>query len=113
MRDTENLRRLRREWYHRNREREAEKQRVRKLNRSKEITLFIKNLKESTPCTDCNKNYPACVMDFDHLRDKKFTISVSKANLSMKSLLAEIAKCEIVCANCHRLRTEKRRMEVV
>ena len=49
-------------------------------------------------------------MDFDHLRDKKFNISNSMG-MPEAALLAEIAKCEVVCSNCHRIRTEKRRVK--
>lgn len=56
---------------------------------------------------DCLKLYPFYCMDFDHVRGKK-KFDIGKAVLlqvTMKELLAEIAKCEIVCANCHRVRT--------
>jgi hypothetical protein len=52
------------------------------------------------------------VMDFDHREGELKTDNV--ANLvasphSMKKLLEEIAKCDLVCANCHRIRTHARR----
>jgi len=68
---------------------------------------YIKELKEKTPCKDCGKNYPSYVMHFDHLHDKKFHIG-SKTSVSRSTLLEEISKCEIVCANCHAERTHKR-----
>lgn len=108
MKDQENLRRLRREWYHRNKQQESEKQRIRKKKRYEEAKIFLDGLKESTPCADCGNTYPSCVMDFDHLDDKKFSIANRKGDVSLKTLLFEISKCEIVCANCHRLRTLKR-----
>ncbi len=52
------------------------------------------------PCTDCGIQYPFYVMQFDHLGDKEFTPSNAGAS-SVKRVLAEIAKCEVVCANCH------------
>lgn len=64
---------------------------------------------KSAPCTDCSICYPYWVMDFDHVRGaKSFNLGVG-ANKSVAKLLAEIAKCDIVCANCHRLRTHARR----
>jgi hypothetical protein len=63
------------------------------------------------PCADCGRRFPPCVMQFDH-RDpstKKLTISRSRAR-GHATLLAEVAKCDIVCTNCHRERTYKRRM---
>lgn len=68
-------------------------------------------LKEGKPCTDCGIVYPHYVMEWDHLpgSDKKFGIS-SNMQRSMESILLEIAKCELVCANCHAIRTHERRM---
>ncbi|HJW49925.1 MAG TPA: hypothetical protein VJ726_10950 [Candidatus Limnocylindria bacterium] len=63
------------------------------------------------PCLDCGRRFPPCVMQFDHREPatKKFVISRSRT-LAHATLLAEVAKCDIVCANCHRDRTYKRRM---
>jgi hypothetical protein len=61
---------------------------------------------KSKPCADCGGTFPPYVMDFDH-RDpsqKSFTISKRFAN-RWERLLEEIAKCDVVCANCHRVRT--------
>ena len=55
--------------------------------------------------------YAPWVMDFDHLgkTEKKFNISdVIRRGYSKATILAEIAKCELVCANCHRQRTHDR-----
>lgn len=61
---------------------------------------------KSKPCTDCKKTYPHYVMDFDHLdpNTKSFNIGTWKGQ-SKENLIKEIAKCELVCANCHRIRT--------
>ena len=71
----------------------------------------IVSIKEASPCMDCNKKYPACVMDFDH-RDPTMKIAdvgtmIQKCN--RPKLFEEIAKCDLVCSNCHRLRTSNRR----
>lgn len=64
---------------------------------------------KSRPCLDCGLQYPPYVMDFDHVRGKKsFQIGQSKCR-SRDKVLAEIAKCDVVCSNCHRLRTFKER----
>lgn len=62
---------------------------------------------KAVPCVDCGIQYPPPVMEFDHVRGKK-TMNVSEmlsGSLSLGRVLAEIAKCEVRCANCHRLRT--------
>lgn len=58
-------------------------------------------------CTDCLGMFPNCVYQFDHLRDKEFEIGHC-LTYSMRRLLAEADKCELVCANCHAIRTAKR-----
>lgn len=63
------------------------------------------------PCADCGKNFPSSVMDFDHARgEKRGTISKLRLH-SPEKLAAELAKCDLVCAVCHRLRTGRRMEE--
>jgi hypothetical protein len=59
---------------------------------------------------DCGGRFPSFVMEFDHREDqvKAFNISSSRDYVSLARLLAEIAKCDIVCVLCHRLRTARR-----
>lgn len=74
----------------------------RTYNRVREVIEKAKDV----PCTDCGEKYPHYVMDFDH-RDratKKINVGATR---SMKETLAEIEKCDIVCSNCHRIRTWK------
>ena len=56
------------------------------------------------PCTDCGGSFPYYVMDFDHLGDKVALIS-RMTTYGPEQVLAEVAKCDLVCANCHRIRT--------
>jgi hypothetical protein len=44
-------------------------------------------------------------MDFDHIGPKTAEVSSMVRTLSTERLLAEVRKCEVVCANCHRVRT--------
>ena len=75
-------------------------------NRKKTIDYLLKI--KSNPCTDCGKVYPPCCMDFDHINDDKFgNISTLKGR-SIYGINKEILKCELVCSNCHRIRTFKR-----
>lgn len=60
------------------------------------------------PCTDCGEVFNPWQMDFDHLGEKTFDLAYMKTRVSRKRLLEEIAKCELVCANCHRQRTWER-----
>jgi len=63
------------------------------------------------PCLDCEGRFPPCSMDFDH-RDptsKRFAVTRMIGRTGTARILEEVAKCDIVCANCHRLRTFERR----
>src|SRR5712692_934984 len=67
---------------------------------------FIHQAK-NVPCLDCGKRYPLYVMDFDH-RDryqKKFNISQGPVNFTLEEIKHEVDKCDVVCCNCHRIRT--------
>lgn len=85
--------------------RDAEIQRVMRRQRA---TLDLLRDVRRVPCADCRGTFPPYVMDFDH-RDpdrKLFNLTVTKSLLKNREVLfAEIAKCDIVCANCHRIRT--------
>ncbi len=60
----------------------------------------------SRPCMDCQISYPFPAMDFDHVLGKKVSsISRMKRSAGMGRVLDEIKKCELVCANCHAIRT--------
>lgn len=73
-----------------------------------EYCEWLNSLKNK-PCLDCKQKYPHYVMDFDHLRDKKFTLSKARKGFwARNKILAEIEKCELVCSNCHRERTYQR-----
>ncbi len=65
----------------------------------------------TVPCADCKGTFPPVCMDFDHLPGevKLFGIMNQYARRGRPALIAEIAKCEVVCSNCHRIRTAARR----
>ena len=77
------------------------------INRRKRARELVIKAKDK-PCLDCGIKYPSYVMDFDHKGKKNFNISVSASQCrSLSSIQKEIDKCEVVCANCHRMRTFK------
>jgi hypothetical protein len=57
-------------------------------------------------CADCGIRELA-VLEFDHLRDKTSAVSDMVAHASWRRILAEIARCDVVCANCHPRRTAR------
>lgn len=70
---------------------------------------YVWNVLSNSKCMDCHEKDPV-VLEFDH-RDRKDKIStisyLMSQKHSIKSLIKEIKKCDIVCANCHRKRTAK------
>lgn len=81
-------------------------------NRKRELalqrTVFLIEFFRTHACVDCGEADPV-VLEFDHLRDKRFAIGGALATQNWQSILDEIDKCEVVCANCHRRRTARRR----
>src|SRR5688572_11935819 len=70
---------------------------------------YLRSLKQA-PCTDCGVEYPHYVMEFDHARGEKlFNISSYQRAVGSERFLEELAKCDVVCANCHNIRTWNRR----
>lgn len=68
---------------------------------------------KSKPCTDCGQTFDPICMDFDHTgTDKLYNIGklVFKGR-PWEMIETEIAKCELVCSNCHRLRTKRRQQK--
>ena len=77
-------------------------------HRARNFELMIQYLL-THPCVDCGD---PVVLEFDHLPEftKGFEIAraITASTRSWATIAAEIAKCEVVCANCHRRRTAKR-----
>lgn len=64
---------------------------------------------KNKPCMDCGRSFPAVCMDFDHNPGKIKSFEISTAtDRTQEAILLEIAKCDLVCSNCHRLRTQTR-----
>jgi len=78
---------------------------LRSIKKRREFAQNVKN----RPCTDCGVQYPYYVMDFDHREGEKKEYLLSAIDkMSINTLKREIAKCDVVCANCHRERTFQR-----
>lgn len=75
----------------------------------RELVIALKD----QPCMDCGVPYPHWVMDLDH-RDPTTKVDnvstlVSSGEMSRTRFSEELAKCDVVCANCHREREHRRR----
>lgn len=98
----------RRDHYLENRERYIQRAALRKRELHLERTKLLIEYFSEHPCTDCGETDPV-VLEFDHLRDKEFEVGPKLATYPWKVVLAEIEKCEVVCGNCHKRRTARRR----
>lgn len=66
---------------------------------------------KARPCTDCGGSFPYWVMDLDHVPERgEKAFNLSDPGRSAEEVQLELAKCDPVCANCHRERTHQRRV---
>jgi hypothetical protein len=74
-------------------------------SRESRIKAWLRDYKQSIGCEDCGETHPAC-LEFHHTdpSEKKFSIGRVRDYLSVRLLKTEIAKCRLLCANCHRKR---------
>ena len=88
-------------------QRVKDRRRVEKRRKYRATLEWLWAIKESSPCTDCGQYFHHAAMSFDHLPGchKRGDIGTLVRHAGRKTLLEEMAKCELVCANCHALRT--------
>lgn len=100
-----------RKYYHDNHERQLHLAKLRKLRYIEERKIWLTEIKNK-PCADCGENYSPWVMDFDHRDGHNKVASISNLAInstsSFEKIKKEIEKCDLVCANCHRIRTHDR-----
>jgi hypothetical protein len=100
-------------WYAANRELH-----IRRLYASatKRRALLMERVNElkARPCADCGVQYPPYIMDFDHVTGEKLddVCGLRRRMMEWEKIAAEVAKCDVVCSNCHRARTYFRRLGI-
>lgn len=93
--------------YHKTRSKESlDRKFALQRKRIKEIRLWLTNYKTTNGCSQCSENDWRC-LDFHHNKgSKSFNIGdAGRAGKSIETIQSEIAKCIILCANCHRKET--------
>jgi hypothetical protein len=94
--------------HYRNNKRQYLDRNVRSYLKRRELVRQIK----SRPCADCGIQYPFYVMDFDHREGETKEYELNRIDrMTTRALMREIEKCDVVCSNCHRERTYKRRIK--
>lgn len=98
----------RKAWYHKNKEKDGflKKSNEQGVKRNRAVKEFIAEYKLNFGCTDCGFRGHHAALEFDHVIGDKL-INVSHAK-SINQAKLEISKCEVVCSNCHRIRTYQR-----
>jgi len=75
------------------------------LRKKERAVEFIRGILTSTPCRDCGETRIVC-LQFDHRDPSQKDRDISDMmKRSLARLRAEVAKCDVVCANCHAIRT--------
>lgn len=89
---------------------ERERRRATSSQRYRKGREIIAELKDR-PCADCGGRFPTFVMEFDHPdpSNKLFNVAMNCGGGITPKLLSEIEKCEVVCSNCHKIRTRQQR----
>jgi hypothetical protein len=95
------------EHYAANRQHYIDAEARRKQAKAEVRMTFLVEFFRSNPCVDCGERDPL-VLEFDHVRGKSFNIAKGIRDRNWQSVLDEMAKCDVVCANCHRRRTAQR-----
>ena len=72
-----------------------------------ETGKYLNAIKMERGCIDCGYKNSPVALDFDHVRDTKHMVLARMRAYSFASIDAEIAKCEVRCANCHRIKTHE------
>jgi hypothetical protein len=95
-------------WYKNRKTKKGYIEKLRKQgnDRSRKIKEFLANYKLDRGCQDCGYSKHHTALDFDHVTGIK-SINVCFAK-SIAMAKKEIKKCEVVCSNCHRIRTYER-----
>ena len=97
-----------RAYYKNNQERLKKRHKDRRQNLRARNRKYVAEYLAKNPCVDCGEDDPI-ILEFDHVRGKKLThvTKLARDNASLKRLDEEIAKCEVRCANCHRIKTHE------
>jgi len=95
-------------WYYQNQDRQKENVKQNNQQYRQNARDYIWEYLSAHPCTQCGETDPVA-LEFHHVRGEK-TIEVSRLigrGASLDVIKAEIQKCDVLCASCHRKLTAK------
>jgi len=75
-----------------------------------EHLAVLRAYKEDNGCTDCGYKYPHFILEFDHKPGYRKLDNVYRVlrKYGIEMAWKEIRKCDVVCSNCHKIRTNDR-----
>lgn len=91
-------------WYSENRDFHNHQMTIRVKARKEELRIWFRDLKSQMSCARCGEDNPVC-LDFHHREPSEKTALVSQViskGWGKERIMEEIAKCTVLCANCHR-----------
>jgi hypothetical protein len=114
MRNLEDKRAAWRKWYHLHKKDQDKKIYFNRSKRKAVAKVWLEEYKKTIFCESCGESDPCC-LDFHHKdpKEKDFALGDAiKTTQSIDRLKKEIAKCNILCANCHRKEHNKLKRDV-
>ncbi len=99
-RDPEVRRKTWRDWYKRNNKSVMARQKPQKEARRAAKLKQWQEYKATLKCNRCPENHPA-TLQFHHKGGKEANLAEVFRIWSWERLMREVAKCEVLCANCH------------
>lgn len=76
------------------------------------VWRFVQGMKTRMGCARCGFNEHPQALHFDHLGDKKANVSdLIRSDYGLYTILKEIDKCQVLCANCHAIVTHERKSD--
>jgi hypothetical protein len=103
MQNSDEVRAYNRSYYQRNRKRLLEKQAEKNKRFAETRRKWLVDYKRTLECVRCGESHPA-TLTFHHKNSSEKSFEIGNAialGIGLKRLLAEIEKCEVICANCH------------
>ena len=87
-----------REWYERNKADQI----AQNKEKRKRLQALVRKYKANAGCARCDEADPRC-LDLHHVGRKNFAVAEGlRRGYAEKRIWDEIARCEVLCANCHR-----------
>lgn len=94
------------QYYLKNKQKIIQRSKLSNIKTKEKMRSYVLDYLSKNPCFSCGES-DIVVLEFDHLDDKKYNVAELLRDGSFRKLKAEISKCQVLCANCHRRKTAK------